>query len=136
MSMEKKLWDSINEDVLKSLPNAARGYEQRINIPEFTFLGGADQPDFGHVTIWFYGNEKTIELKSLKQYLFQYRDTRLSYERALDVMYKHLKEVYAPDRIRIEIEYRPRGGISSKMTVDSDWGHLGGTDQLWQHHKD
>ena len=51
-------------------------------------------------------------------------------------MYKHLKAVYEPDRIRIEIEYRPRGGISSTMTVDSDWGHLGGTDQIWQHHKD
>ena len=75
-------------------------------------------------------------LKSLKQYIFQYRDTRLSYERALDVMYKDLKAAYEPDRIRIEIEYRPRGGISSRMTVDSDWGHLGGTDQLWQHHKD
>jgi 7-cyano-7-deazaguanine reductase len=53
----------------------------------------------------------------------------------LDVLYKHLKEAYEPDRIRIEIEFRPRGGISSKMTVDSDWGHLGGTDQHWQYHK-
>ena len=133
---EKKLWDSIDGTVLKGLPNAARGYEQRISVPEFTFLGGANQPDFGNVTIWFYGNDSTIELKSLKQYLFQYRDTRLSYERALDVMYKHLKEVYEPDRIRIEIDYRPRGGISSKLTVDRDRGHLGGSDQVWQHHKD
>jgi 7-cyano-7-deazaguanine reductase len=133
---ENKLWDTIDGRSLKSLPNAARGYEQRIDVPEFTFLGGANQPDFGYITIWFYGREKTIELKSLKQYLFQYRDTRLSYERALDVMYKHLKEAYEPDRLRIEIEYRPRGGISSKLTVDSDWGHLGGSDQHWQHHKD
>ena len=133
---ERKLWDSIDSSLLKGLPNAAKGYEQRISVPEFTFLGGANQPDFGNVTIWFYGNDKTIELKSLKQYLFQYRDTRLSYERALDVMYKDLKAVYEPDRIRIEIDYRPRGGISSKLTVDSDWGHLGGTDKVWQHHKD
>ena len=80
-------------------------------------MGGANQPDFGDVTIWFYGKDKTIELKSLKQYIFQYRDTRLSYERALDVMYKNFKAVYEPDRIRIEIEYRPRGGISSRMIV-------------------
>ena len=133
---ENKLFTMIDSSVLKSLPNAAKGYEQRISIPEFTFLGGAAQPDFGAVTIWFYGNEKTIELKSLKQYIYQYRNTRLSYERALDVMYKHLKAVYEPDRIRIEIDYRPRGGISSRMTVDSDWGHLGGTDTAWQHHKD
>ena len=133
--MASKLWNSIDGSALKSLPNAAKGYEQRISIPEFTFLGVHDQPDFGNITIWYYGNTKTIELKSLKEYLFQYRDTVISYERCLDVLYKHLKEAYEPDRIRIEIEFRPRGGISSKMTVDSDWGHLGGTDQYWQHHK-
>jgi 7-cyano-7-deazaguanine reductase len=133
--MAGKIWDSIDGTVLKSLPNAARGYEQRITIPEFTFLGVHNQPDFGDIIMWFYGKDKTIELKSLKQYLFQYRDTVISYERCLDVMYKHLVAAYTPDRLRIEIEFRPRGGISSSMTVDSDWGHLGGSDTLWQHHK-
>jgi 7-cyano-7-deazaguanine reductase len=134
--VEKKLWNSIDGAVLKSLPNAARGYEQYIHIPEFTFLGVQNQPDFGIIKLWFYGNEKTIELKSLKLYLLQYRDTIISYERCLDVFYKHMMVSYAPDRLRIEIEFRPRGGISSTLTVDSDWGHLGGTDKLWQHHKD
>ena len=134
--MEKKLWDSIDGSLLKGLPNAARGYEQRVTVPEFTFLGVKNQPDFGVITLWFYGKDKTIELKSLKEYLFQYRDTIISYERCLDVFYKHMMTAYEPDRLRIEIEFRPRGGISSKLTVDSDWGHLGGTDKLWQHHKD
>ena len=128
------LWNQIEDSMLKSLPNAARGYEQKITIPEFTFLGVKDQPDFGHIVVWFYGNEKTIELKSLKHYLYQYRETIISYERCLDVMYKHLMNVYQPMRLRIEIEFRPRGGITSKLTVDSDWGHLGGSDKLWQHH--
>ena len=131
----KKLWETIDQSLLKSLPNAARGYEQRITIPEFTFLGVHNQPDFGHIVIWFYGKDKTIELKSLKEYLYQYRDTIISYERVVDVLYKHLMAVYEPERIRLEIEFRPRGGITSKMTVDSDWGHLGGTDSHWQHHK-
>ena len=133
--MEKKLWNGIVSTSLKSIPNDARGYEQRISVPEFTFLGVHNQPDFGNITIWFYGKEKTIELKSLKEYLYQYRDTVISYERCIDVLFKHLKDVYQPDRIRVEIEFRPRGGISSKMTADSDWGHLGGTDKYWQHHK-
>lgn len=132
--MTRKLWQSIDAAILKSLPNAAKGYEQKISVPEFTFLGAHSQPDFGVITIWFYGRDKTIELKSLKQYIYQYRDTIISYERCIDVMYKHLKSVYDPDRIRIEIEFKPRGGISSKMTVDSDWGHLGGSDKIWQHH--
>lgn len=131
----KKLWDTIDSSLLKSMPNAARGYEQRIRIPEFTFLGVDKQPDFGKIDLWFYGKDKTIELKSLKEYLYQYRDTIISYERVLDVLYKHLIQVYEPDRVRMEIRFRPRGGISSHLTVDSDWGHLGGTDQLWQHHR-
>jgi 7-cyano-7-deazaguanine reductase len=133
---DKKLWQSIRGDILKSLPNSAKGFEQRISIPEFTFLGVHDQPDFGAIKIWFYGNEKTIELKSLKEYLYQYRDTIISYERSLNVMYQHLKTAYEPTRIRIEIEFRPRGGISSTMVADSDWGHLGGSDEAWKYHKD
>lgn len=132
----KKLWHSVDGSILQSLPNAARGYEQKITIPEFTFLGVHNQPDFGHITLWFYGDALTIELKSLKEYIFQYRDTIISYERCIDVMYKHLMAAYKPSRIRLEIEFRPRGGISSKMTADSDWGHLGGTDEAWKHHKD
>lgn len=129
----KKLWDNIDATILKSLPNVAKGYEQYIDIPEFTFLGVAEQPDFGHIKLWFYGNKKTIELKSLKEYLFQYRDTIISYERAIDVLYKDLMGAYKPDRIRLEISFRPRGGISSTLKVDSDWGHLGGSDQHWQY---
>jgi 7-cyano-7-deazaguanine reductase len=131
-----KLWKNIDVTILDSLPNTAVGYEQRITIPEFTFLGKHDQPDFGSIKLWFYGQDKTIELKSLKNYLFQYRDTVISYERCIDVLYKHLMQTYQPVRLRVQIDFRPRGGISSCMTADSDWGHLGGTDKLWQDHKE
>ena len=131
----KKLWNTV-ENTLKSLPNVGPGYEQIIDIPEFTFLGVRNQPDFGHIKIWFYGKDKTIELKSLKEYLLQYRDTIISYERATDIIYNHLVDAYEPARVRLEIEFRPRGGISSKMVVDSDWGRLGGSDTLWQYHND
>ena len=131
-----KLWHSIDGSVLDSLDNTGHGYEQRITIPEFTFLGKQNQPDFGVIRLWFYGRDKTIELKSLKNYLFQYRNTIISYERCIDVLYKHIIQAYDPVRVRIEIDFRPRGGISSRMTADSDWGHLGGTDKLWPNHKD
>ena len=68
----KKLWDTIDGSLLKTLPNPASGYEQYIDIPEFTFLGVHNQPDFGHVRMWFHGQDTTIELKSLKEYLLQY----------------------------------------------------------------
>jgi len=115
----RRLWKDIDPSVLRSLPNVGRGYEHQISIPEFTFLGVRDQPDFGHVTIWFYGAEKTIELKSLKEYIYQYRNTIISYERCLDVMFEHLRQVYEPVRLRIQIAFLPRGGISSTVSKDS-----------------
>jgi 7-cyano-7-deazaguanine reductase len=132
----KKLWETIDGKLLKGLPNPANGYEQYVDIPEFTFMGVHDQPDFGHIRMWFHGEKTTIELKSLKEYLFQYRDTIISYERAINVMYKHLMDAYKPFRLRLEIQFRPRGGISSTMKADSDWAHMGGSDKLWQHHKE
>jgi len=56
----KKLWETIDSSKLKSLPNPSKGYEQFIDIPEFTFLGVHDQPDFGHIRMWFHGESKTI----------------------------------------------------------------------------
>ena len=132
----KKLWETIDGKLLKGLPNPASGYEQYVDIPEFTFMGVHDQPDFGHIRMWFHGEKTTIELKSLKEYLLQYRDTIISYERAINVMYKHLMATYKPFRLRLEIQFRPRGGISSTMKADSDWAHFGGSDKLWQHHKE
>jgi len=116
-----KIWTTITANSLKAIPNPAPGYEHHIAIPEFTFLGVRDQPDFGVITIWFWGDKKTIELKSLKEYLYQYRDTVVSYERCVDVLYQHLVEVYEPTRLKLKIEFRPRGGISSTMTRDSNW---------------
>jgi len=133
--MAKKLWKAA-VNTLKSIPNPKSGYEQFIDIPEFTFLGVGNQPDFGHIKIWFHGDAKTIELKSLKEYLFQYRDIIISYERFMDVFFNHLREAYEPFRVRVEVEFRPRGGISSTLKADTDWGHFGGSDKLWQTHKD
>jgi len=116
-----KLWKSIDSSSLVAIPNPATGYEQKISIPEFTILGVKSQPDFGVITIWFYGKDHTIELRSLKEYIFQYRDTVISYERCASVMYDHLMEKYRPTRLKLEIEFRPRGGISSTMKRDSQW---------------
>jgi len=129
-------YKDIKSDLLKSLPNPSKeGYEVRLEIPEFTFLGAHGQPDFGHIRIWFYSDKKIIELKSLKFYITHYRDILTSYERAINCIYNDLMKVYEPFRLRIEMSFRPRGGISSHLTIDSDWGCRGGSDKLWQNHK-
>jgi 7-cyano-7-deazaguanine reductase len=116
--------------------NAA--YEQKIHIPEFTFLGVANQPDFGEVLITFYPGEWTIELKSLKVYKDAFRDSMASYERLANVVFEDLTEVFAPTRLRLMMRLRPRGGIASCLTIDSDWKIRGGDERFkdWQSNTD
>lgn len=125
-----KLYDQINSTLLKAIPNPSKGaYEIKVKIPEFTFLGVKEQPDFANAYISFYPSKKIIELKSLKQYVYQLRDIVVSYERLINIFYDHLMSVYEPDRLRLVMVFNPRGGISSKLTIDSDWGVRGGDEK-------
>lgn len=130
MEKKTKTYKDIDKSILKSIPNPTKeAYEIKIKIPELTFLGVQEQPDFAVVYLTFYPKKKVIELKSLKQYVFQLRDITVSYERLINVMYDHLMEVYEPDRVRMVMITNPRGGISSKLTVDSDWSVRGGEEK-------
>ena len=127
----RKLYDQIDRSILKSIPNPSKGaYEIKVKIPEFTFLGVKEQPDFATVYLTFYPNKKVIELKSLKQYSYHLRDIIVSYERLTNIMYEDLMAVYEPERLRIVMICNPRGGISSKLTIDSDWKVRGGKEQF------
>ena len=131
--MEKKVltYKSIDKSLLKSIPNPSKeAYEIKIKIPEFTFLGVQDQPDFADVFLTFYPKSKIIELKSLKMYVQHLRNITVSYERLVNVFYDHLMEAYDPERIRLTMICNPRGGISSKLTVDSDWKVRGGEEKF------
>ena len=134
--MSTKLHQAIDKSILKAIPNPSKeAYEIKIKIPEFTFLGVQEQPDFANVYLTFYPKEKIIELKSLKQYAFHLRDIIVSYERLINVFYDHLMEVYDPERLRIVMNCNPRGGISSRLTIDSDWAVRGGKELFkdWLH---
>jgi len=117
------------KEVLARIANpTTEAYEQKIYMPEMTFLGVANQPDFGEVLLTFYPGEWTIELKSLKQYKDAFRSSLVSYERLANVMFDDLMEVYEPVRLRLMMRLRPRGGISSSLTIDSDWKIRGGNE--------
>ncbi|OPX96214.1 MAG: NADPH-dependent 7-cyano-7-deazaguanine reductase [Syntrophorhabdus sp. PtaU1.Bin002] len=131
MKNATKTYKDIDKAILKAIPNPAGGaYEIKIKVPELTFLGVQEQPDFAALYITFYPKKKVIELKSLKQYVYQLRDITVSYERLINVIFDHLMETYEPDRIRIVMICNPRGGISSRLTIDSDWGVRGGEEKF------
>ena len=134
-----------DKTLLKSIANpSGDGYEINIKNPEITFIGVKDQPDFATVYLIFYPKNSVIELKSLKKYFQNFRryeqdrpfhhgtrrNTLVSYERLINVVYDDLMEVYDPNRLRIEMEFRPRGGISSRLVIDSDWSIRGGDEKF------
>lgn len=129
--MTKRTWS--DHTMLKGISNpTGEAYEIKLKIPEITFEGVRGQPDFGCMYMTFYPDKKVIELKSLKDYFYQFRSRIYSYERLINVVYDDLIEVYKPQRLRLVLICNPRGGISSKLTVDSDWGIRGGDEK----HKD
>ena len=126
-----KTYKDIDRSLLKAIPNPTeKAYEIKIKIPEFTFLGVKEQPDFAVIFLTFYPKKKVIELKSLKQYVYQLRNIVTSYERLINIVYEDLVTVYEPERIRLVMVCNPRGGISSKLTIDSDWKIRGGEESF------
>ena len=132
--MEEKAklnYKHIDPSVLVGIPNPTDGaYEIKIKVPELTFLGVHNQPDFAKLYITIYPKKKVVELKSLKQYVVNLRDVVVSYERLINIIYDHLMEIYDPARLRLVMVCNPRGGISSKLTIDSDWKVRGGEERF------
>ena len=106
-------------------------------MPEFTFLGVINQPDFGEVLLTFYPNAWTINW-SLKVYKDSFRDKPISYERLSNVMFEDIMSVYKPTRLRLMMRLRPQGEISSCLTIDSDWRIRGGNKEFrdWNNNTD
>lgn len=126
--MNKKWSD---RSILKKIINPSKkGYEIKIKNPEVTFLGVSNQPDYATIYITIYPRGAVIELKSLKLYLQQFRNTLISYERLINVIYDDLIIIYRPVRLRIIMLLSPRGGISSRLIIDSDWKVRGGKEKF------
>ena len=105
-------------------------YEAKIHAPEITFIGAEEQPDFATADITFYPDKSVIELKSLKQYFYQFRNTHISYERIINTIYDDLMNIYSPKRIRLVMKFNVRGGITSQLTIDADWKVRGGKEEF------
>lgn len=110
----------VSKRILKKLTNpASEPYQIEIDAPEFTFYGVKNQPDYASINISMIPEKAVIELKSFKLYLQQYRNEIASYERVINRIYDDLIQVYKPKRLVIKIKFNARGGIVSKLTIDS-----------------
>ncbi|MBR2265499.1 MAG: NADPH-dependent 7-cyano-7-deazaguanine reductase QueF [Paludibacteraceae bacterium] len=88
-------------------------YLVTFDCPEFTTLcPKTGQPDFGHIYITYIPREQMVESKSLKLYLFSFRNRGDFHEDCVNIIMKDLVKLLDPKYIEVMGFFRPRGGIS------------------------
>ena len=88
-------------------------YFVKFNCPEFTSLCPiTGQPDFATIIISYVPGEKMVESKSLKLYLFSYRNHGDFHEDCVNTIMKDLIRLMDPKYIEVTGKFLPRGGIS------------------------
>jgi 7-cyano-7-deazaguanine reductase len=115
--------DQRDPGLLDSFPNPrpGRAYDIRLFTREVTSLCPVTgQPDFYTVTITYIPAERCIESKSLKLYLFSFRNTGAFAEEMANRILEDLVVACAPRWMRVVCRMNPRGGIS--LTVAAEHG--------------
>jgi 7-cyano-7-deazaguanine reductase len=102
-------------------PNPERDYEIAFEAPEFTCLCPmTGQPDFATIRIRYVPDGTCVELKSLKLYLWSYRDEGAFHEAVTNRIANDLISAIDPRFIEVEGDFYVRGGISTKVRVTHD----------------
>ena len=104
-----------NKKLLEAFENkhSNRDYFVKFNCPEFTSLCPiTGQPDFATIYISYIPNIKMVESKSLKLYLFSFRNHGGFHEDCVNTILNDLVELMEPKYIEVWGKFTPRGGIS------------------------
>jgi 7-cyano-7-deazaguanine reductase len=104
-------------------PKPGRDYEIHLECPEFTCLcPKTGQPDFATLHITYTPDTRCVELKSLKQYLWSFRDEGHFHEAVTNRILDDLVAAVAPRRITVTGDFYVRGGIHTVVTVTGGSG--------------
>ncbi len=114
-----------NPLLLETVPSPVReNYWVKFNCPEFTSLcPKTGQPDFATITISYVPDERIVESKSLKLYLFSFRNHGAFHEAVVNIIRQDLQNVLAPRYIEVWGKFLPRGGLS--IDPYTNWGKPG-----------
>lgn len=107
--------NDYNPELLETFENKHRENEYVVTFdcPEFTTLcPKTGQPDFGHIYISYIPRTKMVESKSLKLYLFSFRNHGDFHEDCVNIILNDLWELMDPMYIEVKGIFMPRGGIS------------------------
>lgn len=106
---------SPDEAALETFGNShpGRDYVIQFECPEFTSVCPiTGQPDFGHITIEYTADQRCVESKSLKIYLFSFRDHGAFHEQVTNRILDDLVAACEPRWAKVSGIFRPRGGIA------------------------
>ena len=111
---------SPDEASLETFKNlyADRDYVITFDCPEYTSLCPVTgQPDFGHIVLRYIPDELCVESKSLKLYLFSFRNTNTFHEESVNTILDAVVKACKPRAAEVVGEFRPRGGIAIHVTA-------------------
>jgi 7-cyano-7-deazaguanine reductase len=97
-------------------PHPDRDYEVQMTIPEFTCICPmTGQPDFATIRIRYVPDQHLVELKSLKQYIWSYRDQGAYHEDVTNRIMDDLVAAAHPRWIEVVGDFNVRGGIKTEV---------------------
>jgi 7-cyano-7-deazaguanine reductase len=105
---------------LETFPNPAhRDYTIRMQIPEFTCLcPKTGQPDFATLDLEYVADRTCVELKSLKLYIWSFRDRGTFHEAVTNEIADHIASATQPRFLRLTARFNVRGGIYTTVVVE------------------
>jgi 7-cyano-7-deazaguanine reductase len=99
-------------------PRPEREFEIAISCPEFTSVcPKTGLPDFGEIRITYVPGDRCIELKSLKYYMFAYRNRGVFFEAATNQILDDLVHACQPRRMTVVGDFAVRGGMKTIVTA-------------------
>jgi 7-cyano-7-deazaguanine reductase len=102
-----------------SNPNTDRDYTIRMRIPEFTCLcPKTGQPDFATLQLEYVPDALCVELKSLKLYIWSFRDEGAFHEAVTNRILDDLVRLLSPRFMRLTAEFNVRGGIYTTVVAE------------------
>jgi len=100
-------------------PMPERDYTIRIEVPEFTCLcPKTGQPDFATLYLEYVPDQRCVELKSLKLYVWAYRDVGAFHEKVTNTILDDLVAVTSPRFMRLTAKFNVRGGIYTSVIAE------------------
>lgn len=104
-------------------PKPERDFEIRFNCPEFTCVCPmTGQPDFATIRISYVPDQACVELKSLKLYLWSYRDEGAFHEAVTNRILDDLVAATHPRKMTVEGDFWVRGGIGTVIVANYTQG--------------